>query len=85
MKPQVGGFIDDIAVILADGGVLGGDDRLDGLFAELFEDLVQTLVVQTGHVGAVRRRVLAFFEHFGQAVEGVAHVSVLRCRWRGGL
>ncbi|MNN88515.1 hypothetical protein D3C81_2062110 [compost metagenome] len=85
MEPQIGGLVDDIAVISAVGGILGSNDGLDRLFAELFQNLVQAFVVQAGHVGTVRFGAFARFQHFGQAGQGVAHVSVLRCRWRGGL
>ncbi|MOA44898.1 hypothetical protein D3C78_1672400 [compost metagenome] len=85
MEPQIGGLVDDIAVISAVCGILGSNDGLDRFFAELFQNLVQTLMVQASHVGAVRFGAFARFQHFGQAGEGVAHVSVLRCRWRWGL
>ncbi len=33
VEPQVGGFVDHIAAVAADLGILGSDDRLDGFFA----------------------------------------------------
>src|SRR5690606_37402175 len=59
VEPEVGGLVDQVAAVAAERRVLGRDDGLDRFFADLLQDLVQTLVVQAGHVGAVRRRALA--------------------------
>jgi len=74
MEPQVGGLVDDIAAVAAELRILGGDDGLDGLFAEFFQNLVQALVVQAGDVGAVGVRAFAVFQHLGHTVQGIAHV-----------
>ncbi|MNR43068.1 hypothetical protein D3C85_1616540 [compost metagenome] len=88
MEPQVGGFVDQIAAVAAVGGVLGGEDGFHRFLADLLEDLVEPLVVQAGHVGAVRRGALAGLEDCGEAGEGVvAAVLTHGCgpcarRWR---
>ena len=61
MEPQIGCFVDDIAAITADGGVLGSNDGLDRFFTDLFQNLVQALVVQAGNVRAARFGILALF------------------------
>jgi ketosteroid isomerase-like protein len=67
MEPQVSGFVDDIAAIAADGGVLGGDDGFDRLFADLFQNLVQTLVIEAGDLSTVGSGAFALFKHLRQA------------------
>src|SRR5471032_1626532 len=53
VEPQVGSFVDHVAAVAADLRVLGRNNRLDGLFAEFFQNLVQTLVVQASDIRAV--------------------------------
>ena len=77
VKPQVRGLIDDITAITADGGILGSDDGFDRFFTDLFQNLVQTLVVQAGDIRTVGSGALACFKHFGQTGQGVSHVCVL--------
>lgn len=75
MEPQIGGFVDDIAAVTADGGIFGGDDGFDRLFAHLLQNLVQPLVVETGDVGGVGSRALALFEYLRKARQGISHVQ----------
>src|SRR5689334_3975227 len=85
VEPQIGGFVDHIAAVAADGGVLGGNDGLDRLFADFFQNLVQALVVQAGDIRAVGGGAFALFQHGGQTGQSVTHVCVLRNRWRADL
>ena len=85
VEPEVRGFVDQVAAIAVDGCVLGRKNGFDRLFADLLQNLVQALVVQAGHVGAVGSGAFARFQYSGEAGQGVTHGCVLWRRWRPGL
>jgi hypothetical protein len=84
VEPQIGGFVDQVLAVTAGSGVLGSEDGFHRLLANFFQNLVQTLVIQTGHVGAIGRCALARLQYFGQAIKRVTHDGVLH-RWRADL
>ena len=51
MKPQIGGFINQLAVVPAVLTVLGCQQGFRAFLADLLEDLVQSLGMQAGHIG----------------------------------
>jgi hypothetical protein len=51
------------------GFVLGGDDRLGGLFSQFLEDLVESAVEQIRRVTPFRTRLLATLDQFRQFEE----------------
>ena len=73
MKPQIGDFTNDRAALTARGGILGRDDHLGGLLADLLQNLVQPLVVQAGHVGLLRVGVPARGQCGRQLLQYVTH------------
>ena len=73
VKPEVGSFANQFVAVAAERSILGCKNSLDRLFANLFKNLVQALVIQAGDLGAVGRRALARLQHFSQTAQGVSH------------
>ena len=59
MKPEIGDFIDNLVRL----SILGRHHRLGGLLADLLQDRIQTLVIELGHIGALRIGALARLQY----------------------
>ena len=71
MEPQIGSFADDLLTI----AVFRRHNRLGGLFTDLLEYRVQTLVVQLRDVGAVGLGLLALLQHLCELVQCIVHAA----------
>ena len=65
VKPEVGGFVDQVAGVTAGCSILCRQYGFDRLFADLFENLVESLMVEAGHIGAICRGAFAGFQYLG--------------------
>src|SRR5690554_1509009 len=74
VKPQISGFVNQFTLVATGLGILGGENGFGALLAHLFQNLVQPLVMQTGHIGRLRIGIgFAFSQYAGELGEYIVH------------